>query len=61
MEPLTTVTREAMGADTAGQFRQTTAGCCEDTQANLAILPKELAFDFLLFCQRNPSPAQCWT
>lgn len=23
-------------------------------QANLAILPKELAFDFLLFCQRNP-------
>ena len=25
-------------------------------QANLAILPKELAFDFLLFCQRNPKP-----
>ncbi len=25
-------------------------------QANLAILPKELAFDFLLFCQRNPRP-----
>ncbi|MBN8201259.1 putative hydro-lyase [Bacillus sp. NTK034] len=23
-------------------------------QANLAILPKELAFEFLLFCQRNP-------
>jgi len=26
------------------------------TQANLAILPRELAFDFLLFAQRNPKP-----
>lgn len=26
------------------------------TQANLAILKKEHAFDFLLFCQRNPKP-----
>ena len=26
------------------------------TQANLVILKKELAFDFLLFCQRNPKP-----
>lgn len=25
-------------------------------QANLVILPKDLAFDFLLFCQRNPKP-----
>jgi uncharacterized protein YcsI (UPF0317 family) len=25
-------------------------------QANLVILPKEHAFDFLLFCQRNPKP-----
>lgn len=25
-------------------------------QANLAILPKEMAFEFLLFCQRNPKP-----
>jgi uncharacterized protein YcsI (UPF0317 family) len=25
-------------------------------QANLAILPKDLAFEFLLFCQRNPRP-----
>lgn len=25
-------------------------------QANLVVLPKELAFDFLLFCQRNPKP-----
>src|SRR4051794_32229956 len=25
-------------------------------QANLVVLPKELAFDFLLFCHRNPKP-----
>lgn len=25
-------------------------------QANLAVLPKDLAFEFLLFCQRNPKP-----
>jgi uncharacterized protein YcsI (UPF0317 family) len=25
-------------------------------QANLVILPKDLAFDFLLFCHRNPKP-----
>ena len=26
------------------------------TQANLVVLPKEYAFDFLIFCQRNPKP-----
>ncbi|GEO25932.1 UPF0317 protein YcsI [Alicyclobacillus acidoterrestris] len=26
------------------------------TQANMAILKKDLAFEFLLFCQRNPKP-----
>ena len=25
-------------------------------QANLVVLPREYAFDFLLFCQRNPKP-----
>ena len=25
-------------------------------QANLVVLPRELAFDFLLFCRRNPKP-----
>jgi len=34
-----------------------TAGMAKGyTQANLAILKKEHAFDFLLFCQRNPKP-----
>src|SRR5262245_64457023 len=25
-------------------------------QANLAVVPRDLAFDFLLFCHRNPKP-----
>ena len=34
-----------------------TAGMCKGyTQANMAILPKALAYDFLLFTQRNPKP-----
>lgn len=39
----------------SGEFTSPTSGLCEDfIQANLVILPKDLAFDFLLFCQRNP-------
>ncbi|SFU56661.1 putative hydro-lyase [Pseudoduganella namucuonensis] len=39
----------------AGQFRLPTAGHCGDhAQANLVILPRAHADDFLLFCQRNP-------
>ena len=34
---------------------RTTAGLAQDyVQANLAVLPKAQAYDFLLFCQRNP-------
>ena len=40
-----------------GAFAGVTAGLAPGaTQANLAILPKEYAFDFLLFCQRNRKP-----
>jgi uncharacterized protein YcsI (UPF0317 family) len=40
-----------------GSFRRDTAGQAPGRiQANLMILPKEHAFDFLLFCQRNPKP-----
>lgn len=40
-----------------GEYLQQTAGVCPGyAQANLCILPKEYAFDFLLFCQRNPKP-----
>jgi uncharacterized protein YcsI (UPF0317 family) len=34
-----------------------TAGMGENyVQANLAVLPRDCAYDFLLFCQRNPRP-----
>ena len=36
--------------------RPTTGMAPGYVQANLVILPKDLAFDFLLFCQRNPRP-----
>ncbi len=40
-----------------GQLSQPTAGLAPGyAQANLVVLPEELAFDFLLFCQRNPGP-----
>ena len=41
----------------SGQFTGQTAGLAPGyAQANLVILPKQFAFDFLLFCQRNPKP-----
>ena len=34
-----------------------TSGMCAGyAQANLAIVPKDIAYDFLLFTQRNPKP-----
>ena len=40
-----------------GEYHGTSEGCADGyAQANLAIVPKENAFDFLLFCQRNPKP-----
>ena len=41
----------------AGDFSGTTAGLAPgNVQANLVILPKELAHDFLRFAQANPKP-----
>lgn len=41
----------------AGEHSGLTAGLAPGyVQANLAVLPRALAFDFLLFCQRNPKP-----
>ncbi len=41
----------------AGEYAGVTAGLANGyVQANLAVLPRALAFDFLLFCQRNPRP-----
>lgn len=40
-----------------GKWNKSTTGLCEGfVQANLVILPKEWAYDFLLFCVRNPRP-----
>ena len=41
----------------SGSLSMPTAGLASGyVQTNLAILPKDLAFDFLLFCQRNQKP-----
>lgn len=41
----------------AGGWVRPTAGLAAGyAQANLVVLPRDLAFDFLLFCQRNPRP-----
>ena len=40
-----------------GRFTAPTSGLCPGyAQANLIVLPKEQAYDFLLFAQRNPKP-----
>lgn len=40
-----------------GKITGQTSGMCSGfAQANLCILPKEYAYDFLLYCQRNPKP-----
>lgn len=44
-------------ASRSGEFTGQTSGQTPGyAQANLCILPKKYAFDFLLFCQRNPKP-----
>ena len=41
----------------SGAYDAPTSGLCPGyAQANLIILPKEQAYDFLLFAQRNPKP-----
>jgi uncharacterized protein YcsI (UPF0317 family) len=40
-----------------GEWQQPTSGIAPGfAQANLVIVPKALAYDFLVFCQRNPKP-----
>jgi uncharacterized protein YcsI (UPF0317 family) len=54
--------RQATGAEVrrqarAGELTGPTCGLALGyVQANLVVVPRELAFDFLLFCQRNPKP-----
>ena len=54
---LSTIPGELRGMIRRGEWRQPTPGIAPGhVQANLAVLPKDLAFDFLLFTQRNPQP-----
>ena len=49
--------RDVRQACRVGEWSAPTAGLAPGcTQANLVILPRDLAADFLLFCQRNPKP-----
>ncbi|MFQ5829117.1 MAG: putative hydro-lyase [Candidatus Methylomirabilia bacterium] len=49
--------REIRGDMRKGKYTGITAGLAPGyVQANLVILPKDSAYDFLLFCQRNPRP-----
>jgi uncharacterized protein YcsI (UPF0317 family) len=54
--------QHATGADVRMQARngawsgQTSGLAMGFVQANLVVVPRDLAFDFLLFCQRNPKP-----
>ena len=57
IQTLPKTAREVRQLIRTGQWRGITSGVAPGhVQANLAILPKDLAFDFLLFCQRNPKP-----
>src|ERR1700681_647583 len=58
MTHLTHATGEAVRlAARSRTFTGPTAGLAlGHVQANLVVVPRELAFDFLLFCQRNPKP-----
>ena len=48
--------REVRALIRSGQIMSQTSGMCDGyAQANLCVLPKEYAYDFLLFTQRNPA------
>jgi uncharacterized protein YcsI (UPF0317 family) len=48
---------EVRSAARSGELTGPTAGLALGyVQANLVVVPQQLAFDFLLFCRRNPQP-----
>ena len=49
--------REVRARIRRGEWDGPTGGLCKGyVQTNMVILPREQAFDFMLFCQRNPKP-----
>lgn len=56
-EMLSATPAEARRIIRAGRYDAPTSGLCPGyAQANLIVLPREQAYDFLLFAQRNPKP-----
>jgi len=57
MTPAAATGRAVRELARAGTLRGPTSGLAPGyVQANLVVVPRELAYDFLLFCQRNPKP-----
>ena len=57
LSTLPVIPRELRELFRKGEVVRPTGGLAPgQVQANLAILPRDMAFDFLLFCQRNPKP-----
>lgn len=54
-QEMPSIPREARKVIREGRWSQNIAGICNGyVKANVCIVPKELAYDFLVFCQRNP-------
>ena len=57
LETVPTAPKDLRNLIRQGEWKGTTAGLAPNhVQANLVVLPRVQAFDFLLFCQRNPRP-----
>jgi uncharacterized protein YcsI (UPF0317 family) len=57
IDPAMLMGREARELIRRGEWTGVTAGMAAGcAQANLVVLPRDAAYDFLLFCQRNPQP-----
>ena len=57
LSTLPVVPKELRALVRKGELARTTSGMAPGyVQANLVILPRDQAFDFMLFCQRNPRP-----
>ncbi|MDP7083243.1 MAG: putative hydro-lyase [Dehalococcoidia bacterium] len=56
-QDMPTIPVEARQIFREGKWTDRTSGLCLGfTNAAIAIMPRDQAFDFLLFCQRNPKP-----
>ncbi len=57
LAPVATPATQARAKIRAGDWTNHTSGLADGyVQGNIVILPKDLAADFLLYCQRNPKP-----